>query len=204
MELFLDNDIILKLGACELLKKIEDIYNTKHNFIYILPTALFYFKNSKRLKAKYSKEFLNSIIEVISEFSPIPDEYVNEDNFMELQNVENIDTGEQLLFSLIPSTNDFFILTGDKRAIKSLNNTPDLNNLKNFLKGKIIFLEMLILNFIETENFELINKKLTESTYCYDKVLKICFGQANVKKHDVKACLKSYIDDLKRDASNLF
>ena len=117
MLLFLDNDIILKLSSAGLLKEIEKIYSCTADNIFVLPTAKYYISNSSSVKKKYAPEVVNSALESIKDYSDIPDQFINDDNFLELANIEGIDSGEQILFSIsVPDHEVFYYDRGQKSS----------------------------------------------------------------------------------------
>jgi len=204
LELFLDNDIILKLYAADLLEKIEEIYKVDKSSIYVLPSTPFYFKNNPKLEKNYDSETIKRAKEATEKYSIIPDEYNDEEKFQRLGDIEKIDSGEQILFSVTPQSDKFLILTGDKSSISALNNAEGVDDIKAHLKDKIIFLEELMLVFIEKDSFEKISKSISSANFCYDIVVRNCFNQTNVDEEKVVDCLKSYSNNLKQTCTNLF
>lgn len=204
MELFLDNDIILKLSAAGLLEKIEEIYKVDASSIYVLPSAPFYFKNYPKLKKNYDSETIERAKEAAEKYSVIPDEYNDDKELQILADIEKIDSGEQILFSITPDTEEFLILTGDKNALLALNNAEGISEIKSFLKDRIVFLEELMLIFIDKDSFEIISQKVSASNFCYDKVIQTCFNQTTADEEKVITCLKSYVKSQKQSCPNLF
>lgn len=204
MELFLDNDIILKLSAAGLLEKIEEIYKVDASSIFVLPSAPFYFKNNPKLEKNYDIETIKRAKEASEKYSIIPDEYNNDEKLQRLADIEKIDSGEQILFSITPETEEFFILTGDKNALLALNNAEGIAEIKSYLKDRIVFLEELMLIFIDKKSFEIISQKVSASNFCYDKVIRTCFNQTNADEEKVIPCLKSYVKSQKQSCPNLF
>jgi len=204
LESFLDNDIILKLSAAGLLEKIEEIYKVDSSSIYVLPSAPFYFKNNPKLKKKYDSETIERTKEATEKYSVIPDKYIDGEKFQRLADINKIDSGEQILFSLTPQTEEFLILTGDKNSISALNNAEGVDDIKAYLKDKIIFLEELMLVFIKKEGFEKISKSVSAANFCFDKVLRTCFNQTKADEEKVIACLESYVKAQRQSCPNLF
>ncbi len=204
MELFLDNDIILKLSAAGLLVKIEEVFDTDKSSIYVLPSARFYFKDNPRLKKIYSEQVLAHAKDATERYSIIPDEYNDDKKLRQLADIEKIDSGEQILFSLTPKRAEFRILTGDKHSIKALSRADGVEEIKTSLRNKIVFLEELILSLFKSLGFDLVFESVISADFSYDKVLKICFNKTKVNEKQVIDCLKSYINDLKRNCVNIF
>jgi hypothetical protein len=162
VRLFVDNDILLKLASAGLLKNLNNIFSVDDSSIFVLPTAKNYISKSKKVKHKYSK---------------IPDEYIDNDLFLRLSDIDEIDSGEQILFSIKSAINDFLILTGDKKAIRQLYSHNELIEIASGLKNKIVCLECLFLKLMEQHNFEEFAESIRESNYCGDKTIELVFQQ---------------------------
>jgi hypothetical protein len=192
------------LSAAGLLVKIKEIYKVDSSSIYVLPSAPFYFKNNPKLEKNYDSETIKRAKQAAEKYSIIPDEYNDDEKFQKLADIEKIDSGEKILFSLTHQTEEFLILTGDKNSISALNNAEGVDDIKAYLKDKIIFLEELMLVFIEKVSFEKISKSISAANFCYDIVVRNCFNQTNVDEEKVVDCLKSYSNKLKQTCTNLF
>jgi len=93
------------------------------------------------LEKNYDSETIKRAKKATEKYSIIPDEYNDEEKFQRLGDIEKIDSGEQILFSVTPQSDKFLILTGDKSSISALNNAEGVDDIKAHLKDKIIFLE---------------------------------------------------------------
>ncbi|MDO8550002.1 MAG: hypothetical protein Q7S39_07630 [Ignavibacteria bacterium] len=203
MRLFLDNDIILKLSSIGLLPEIEKIFNTTPDLIYILPNAINYISKSSSVKKNYSQKVIDDAISVIKNYKAIPDEFIDQNRFIRLSNIDNIDSGEQLLFSLTPTSTDFLILTGDKKSLTQLNNDPNIYDIKDELTQKIVCLEFLVLKLLDLSTFQDISQKIIVSNYCKDTFIRIIFRQNNLTAENAKEGLMSYYNDLKSNSGSL-
>lgn len=203
MLLFLDNDIILKLGALGLLKDLDKLFNTDASSIYVLPTAEHYMSNSKNLRIKYSEALLMDILALIKNYQDIPSEFINDEIYLSLTYIDKIDSGERLLFSLNPADKDFLILTGDKNSIIQLSNQQTIDKIKNELAGKIVCLEHIVLKLLEVTSFELIETRMREMDFGGDKTLKLVFNQYNLTVENARSGLLSFYNDLYRQSNNL-
>ena len=196
MQLFIDNDILLKLGSADLLQNLNKIFNANNSSIFILSTAKHYISRNKKLEQKYSRETLVKILETLNSYSIIPDEYLDQDVFLKLSNIPNIDSGEQVLYSLRPPANDFLILTGDKLSIKELYSNSDIKGIAEELKNKIVCLEYLFLKLIDLEDFESFSNRIKEANYCGDKTIELVFQQPALSAGLARSGLLSYYRDL--------
>jgi hypothetical protein len=203
VELFLDNDIILKLASIGLLQNIETIFNVESSSIFILPTAKPYIRNSKNVRDKYPPKIINDCLDTIKKYSSIPGNYIDEKIIESLSIIPGIDSGEQVLFSIIPKTNDFLVLTGDKKALTHLWEAQGVESIKLALSGKIVCLEWIMLKLLESENFDFLSGQIKAANFCGDQEIRIVFNQAELTSGKAKNGLQSYLDDLKKHTGNL-
>lgn len=196
MQLFIDNDILLKLGSADLLQNLNKIFNVNNSSIFILSTAKYYISRNKKLEQKYSKEVLAKVLEATNSYSIIPDEYLDQESFLKLSNIPNIDSGEQVLYSIRPPVNDFLVLTGDKLSIKELYSNSDIKGIAEELKNKIVCLEYLFLKLIDLEDFESFSNRIKEANYCGDKTIELVFQQPALSAGLARSGLLSYYRDL--------
>lgn len=203
MLLFLDNDIILKLGALGLIKELEKLFNTDASSIYILPSAKYFISNNKKLRIKYSEVLLQNTLKAIRNYQVIPDNFVNDQKYLSLADIDKIDSGERLLFSLNPADKNYLILTGDKNSIIQLSQQQNVDNIKSELKGKIVCLEYIVLKLIEINSFDFIETRMNEKDFGGDKTLKLVFNQSNLTLEKAREGLLSYFNDLKEKAKDM-
>lgn len=203
LKLFLDNDIILKLGSLGFLDELEKIFNTNTSNIYILPSAFHYLKKNKRLRNKYSEESLQSIIEKIKTYQEIPDVYVDDQRFLSLADIEKIDAGERVLFALNPPEKDFLILTGDKRSLEQLSTQLSDSEIIDDLNGKIVCLEYLIVKILELKGIGSVVQKMKENNFGGDIGLKLIFNQQGLTIEKINEGLMSFYDELKGKTNSL-
>jgi hypothetical protein len=201
MELYLDNDIILKLSSINKLHLIEQIFQVSPNSIYILPSVIPYLKFNKKLLKTFSQKTLDYAITIISSYSKITNQ-INREHFVLLSGITDIDSGEQILFSIDPK-NDFLILTGDKKAIIELNINPKLDSIKTKLEKRIQCLESLFLILIKIVQFGYITIEIKESNFCNDISIKNIFSQTNLTLEKAEEGLISYLNDIKNKTGNL-
>jgi len=201
--LFLDNDIILKLGALGLLKELENLFNTDASSIYILPSAKYFISNNKNLRNKYSEELLQNILRAIRNYQVIRDDFVNDQKYLSLTDIDKIDSGERLLFSLNPADKNYLILTGDKNSIIQLSQQQNVDNIKGELKGKIVCLEYIVLKLMEINSFDFIEKGMNEKDFGGDATLKLIFNQSNLTREMAREGLLSYYMNLKIQTGEL-
>lgn len=204
----LDNDIILKLATCSLFEKTLETFEVKTNQVKILETFLYKFsKESKRKRTNNLVTYnIDAAIKIAKNCNKLSAIYINQEYFMALQKIEEIDRGEAILLSYASYLNQQgnlnYLLTGDKRCLKALNNTT-INNIIQPLEGKIWCLEQLILKNIEVYGFTCIQQNIYPVRDC-DNNLKLIFGYSiESPKNEVIEALKSEIRMLTQETGNL-
>ncbi len=200
MELYLDNDIILKLSSIKKLHLIEKIFQANSKSIFVLPSVPYYFRK-KTLLNTYSQETIDCSISETSGYSKITDQ-VDKNDLALLSNIQDIDSGEQVLFSICPQ-DDFLILTGDKKSLIEVNGNPKLDSIKNKLQNRIVCFESIMLLLTEIEDFPSLCKEIKKSNYCSDKTIELIFKQNDVDFIKAKEGLVSYLNDLKQNTGQL-
>jgi hypothetical protein len=116
-----------------------------------------------------------------------------------LSSLEDIDSGEAMLFAASVLYSDSIILTGDKRSIESLANFEHKEKFKN----RIMILEQIIKRYIVSKGFDEIKNKIIPFNEI-DTSIRTIFGSGDLSKPDnVELALTSYINDLRTRTANL-
>lgn len=193
----------MKLGALGLLQELEKLFNTEASSIYILPSAKYFISNNKKLRFKYSEELLQNTLKAIGNYQFIPDDFVNDKKYLSLADIDKIDSGERLLFSLKHPDKNYLILTGDKNSIIQLSQQQNVDNIQSELKGKIVCLEYIVLKLIEINGFDFVETRMNENDFGGDMTSKLVFSQTNLTCEKAKEGLLSYFNDLKEKTKDL-
>lgn len=199
---FLDNDIILKLVACNLFSEALRSLNLLESDLRVLSDAKYVFRNSRRISRKYPLEIRESAILIVERCQNIQPELSEE--LRNLQ-IEGLDPGEMILISATKQEESFYLTTGDKRCITVLANStePGLLAIRERLAGKLVCLEQLILKIISVEGFDITLNKILPGRE-YDKALKAIFGSGERCTQDnVLMALQAYINNLRDNAQGL-
>jgi hypothetical protein len=118
MNCLMDNDVILKLAAIQLLQDWKSIAVKKGGEIRVLSTAKYFF-GGKKIGLRYGEAGVQSAITFACEAKPVCDED-NPQDFHTLSSLPGIDIGEAVLFSSAVKLTDYMIVSGDKIALQSL------------------------------------------------------------------------------------
>lgn len=201
---FLDNDIILKLTACELFDEAINILNIEEDNIRVLPSARYYFKNARRAKKLDPENIRNKVTVIANRYQTI-DIVTTEarQEINKLQSYEGIDDGEANLIAATREVNAFWLTTGDKKFLKTLASYDELKIIRLRLQGKVICLEQLIRQLIYAKGFELTLLKVLPARQ-YDTAFKAIFGSGEQStKNNVFDSLESYIEDLRTSTKGI-
>jgi hypothetical protein len=201
MVCFLDNDVILKLTACDLFWEAIATLNVTPADLRVLDTARPVFQNSANVKSRYPEEIRNAAIAIVRQCQKVS--IVKNETFKALQQIDDIDQGEATLISALPPESPFWLITGDKRCLCAIAHHPQLNSVRQKLKGRVICLEQLILKLLNTHSFDFVLAKILPARD-YDTALKSCFGSGTeATPENVTQALKAYIADLRQNSGEL-
>ena len=201
---FLDNDVLAKLVACGLYDEAIEILNLNESDLRVLSSAQYYFMRSKKAKAKYPESIRSKVVEIAKScqiINPSTTEALNE--VEKLQQYEGIDNGEALLIAATREEEYFWLITGDKRFLRTLASSSDLHSIVSRLQGRVICLEQLIQQLIVKQGFD---KTLMNfvSAKKYDKSIQSIFGSGEKStKDNVLSSLEYYIEDLRKDTKGM-
>lgn len=130
-----DNDILLKLAACDLLSETLSLLGITQREVYVLPTARHKIRKDKKLSEKYGEGVSRALtsLDDVNELSLSP----NSDEMNLLDGVRRpesgqhlIHPGEQILFASTSFFNDFLLATGDKVCLRALSQAPSCASLR--------------------------------------------------------------------------
>lgn len=198
---FIDNDIILKLAACNFFWEAVSTLELSENDLRVLPEAKHVFQRSNKVKKKYGSIILQNAINIVERCGEIQLEE-DEEELQQLQ-IEGIDPGEMLLICATRRETSFYLTTGDKRCLTALASHAELENVRQRLTGRVICLEQLILKLIKTQGFDKVLTNVLPAR-TYDTALKSIFGSGErATEENVLTSLEGYINDLQKNTKGL-
>ena len=196
---FLDNDIILKLSALDLLDATVEVLKISPENLRVLDTARFVFQSSRTVSKKYSevgRERAIGFVDGCQTVNPLPSP-----EFDVLQ--QRLDVGEATLIAATREVDPFVLMTGDKRCLQDLAMQVELAEVTERLWGRVICFEQVILLLIRQQGFETIKKHVLPMLDC-DMSLKACFGSGEKAiEKDVVSALEGYVTALEKSAIGL-
>ncbi len=191
---FVDNDVILKLVACDLFEEAIAAFEIGRSNIHVLETARFTFRGNK-VKKNYSEEVIEKAITTIKNFDTVEAEI---DNPLFSLKIPNMDDELKLIVaeSAEPA---FYFATGDKRCLRALTEVSELTTMKEKLSGRVVCFEQIIIKIIQVYGFKFVKKKVLLAKEC-DKALRVAFGSGEKaeERHTLET-LHVYTAEINRD-----
>lgn len=211
MDTLLDNDILMK-GACYgLLDELFPQSATQTTQVGILGAAKFVL--AKAIKQRQLQGNPKIVIDRLNTF--INNSHIVEPTEMEQRLAADLellaqregvalDAGESQLCAVLVIRGLCLLLTGDKRAIQSMEHLLASEKRLQPICGRVQCLEQLVLAWITESNLSLIGTAIC-SEPDVDKTLAICFNcrSTTLRPEVVIDCLNSYVSDLRCHAPQI-
>lgn len=200
MKLFVDNDVIKKLAALDLLDPAIEALGFTVEETYVLPTARFKFLagNAAKGQKKWGLRTHVRIVDFLGRVRAI-DEQFDRDLHDMLAGVENIDEGEAVLLAATASNDGALLTTGDKRCLAALAGAEGCGAAATKLAGRVICVEQVVLKVISHTGFEKVMQRAVPGlTELQDNALHVAFGSgAETKRANAEEALTSYVAELR-------
>ncbi|WP_293332160.1 hypothetical protein [Microcoleus sp. CAWBG58] len=209
----IDNDIVKKLATFQLFDNTLKLFDASYEQVNILETAKYKFEKDwknfeggKRQKTEDRVINYKQVLYLTRTLENISEADIDQEIFIQLSSIENIDQGEAILTShaikVIQDDKYAQIFTGDKRFIKALAKV-NLPIIQESLNHKLWCLEQLVLRNIEADGFETIKDLIVPVREC-DKAIKNVFGSGlKSTPENSLDTLKKYIEECREEAGNL-
>ena len=205
MLLFVDNDVVIKLAEYELLISLHEIVKNSGHVVHVLeslPYVVGVYNPERAGKVFSSESSLEQMKEFLSMVQPACIKQLSTLQLINSIDDPNLDEGEMTLIGCALESNEAGFCSGDKRAIRAVNELTSAQTL-TFDHCIIIILEhtlqMLINVMGAGDVFERILRKPN-----VDKAVKLCFqGATTDTVAHVISALESYINDLKKKCPSL-
>jgi hypothetical protein len=190
-----DNDVVYKLAACNLLEETLTALEVDRSEIYALPTAKYKF-GFARSASRYSKDTLERIHNFLGSTREIESPGQLADLEI-LAGVVGIDSGEAVLFSVAGQYDQYLVATGDKVSLRALASTETCREIAIRVSGHVICLEQIIKRIIQRSGFAHVRGKVIPATSA-DTALRAVFGSGlEAVEPEVVATLDRYIQELR-------
>ncbi len=202
-QLLIDNDALLKLARyglidaalCRLGATVEDLRVSATASFSLLPAK------NRLLRCKDGASA--SRVEAVLAGSKHVDAESIDPNLLDVLNAAPlIDSGEALLFAAGVADENTYVITGDKRVLVALSNTPAIAHVAEALSHRVISIEILLAELIERDFAE--TQLAVRRNPDVDKALCIAFGMsAPAPLESVREALNSYAAHLRKATGEL-
>lgn len=205
MILYVDNDVVIKLAEYEMLISFYDIVTQLGHNVHVLESLPFVVgvNNPERANKVFTSA---SSLEQVRQFLTMaqPARIVQASTLQVINSIDepNLDEGELTLIGCAIESVEPGFCSGDKRAIRAVNNLV-LTQTLTFNHCIIIILEHTLKILINAMNLGDVFERILRKPDV-DKAVKLCFQGATVDTvtHVISA-LESYINDLKTKCPSL-
>jgi len=170
----MDNDVILKLAATQLLEDWEKQVAKPGHEIRVIVSAKHFFRKKSDLPLKYGAAAIPVAIAFAARAKIVSDA-TNPKEFELLNRLAGIDSGEAALFSAAVGLPDYLVVSGDKIGMRALEQGAGCGDIRRRLKGRVIAFEQVFLALLERGNFAGIREQVVTAERV-DKVLQVAFG----------------------------
>ena len=211
MKAVVDNDILFK-GACHgFLSDIAAALKVNDSDCGVLGSARFVLKSKiKRARLRQNAEVATQGLEAFLANAPVLEPVREEQAIaarleaLALRLGLSLDAGETQLCAIVIVRAISLLVTGDKRAVASMERLVEEDDAFQDLSRRVMCLEQLILLLLVRKTLQSLRTAIC-SEPGVDKTLTICFAcySSEVSESAVKDGLKSYIDDLRSRANEV-
>lgn len=206
MTVFPDNDVVLKLAACDLLDAFLAAMRVGLDEVRINSTARFQISRatSKQDRAAiYGDAGLERAARFVDSVEDVELEGRHASEFRMLQMHQDIDDGEATLVCATDSFRESRLVTGDKRFIRALAILDGAGEIRRRLEGRMLCLEQAVLICIHRLGFVEVRRRVVPGMGC-DKALRSAFGSGERSEEAaVRSALRAYIHALRLESGSL-
>jgi hypothetical protein len=200
LRLLIDNDVIHKLAAYDLLPSALHTFGGPDCACFVGPRtrfSMFVRKNREKGKSRYGAEVHARIVEFV-ESTRMVTEQAHVEDLASMSGVLGLDPGEGLLFAAAARDQDAFVATGDRRSIEALASAPSCSGIVGRLLGRVVLLEHFLLAAIRDLGFETVKTRVLPGVTVDTGIHAWAFG-SGPKADEATACagLRSRIEDLR-------
>jgi hypothetical protein len=191
-----DNDVILKLAQCDLLRYLPDILGENPNDIFVSRTARFQLlpRNQDKAITKCGNpaiyENIGQFLDTVREIEEVQDERL----LYQLGEIPHIDVGEQQLLASCVENPGALFMTGDKRCLRAvMDNQTIIATVHSRLINSVVTYESALLLSVNVLGFDMVFKQLSGNPKP-DAMLQLAIRSSQYDA--VCGCLLSYTRDL--------
>jgi hypothetical protein len=211
MKAAIDNDVLLKCACYDLLSEMCEAIPSGPEGVGALGAARFVIRDAIRkvgirIGATEVVERLGSFLSSVEVIEPSSDEVrlAAELEYLAQRELLPLDPGESQLCAVVVTRFVPVMITGDKRAIKSLEVLLEKNTRLRSLARKVLCMEQLVARMVRAGGEGCIRKKICAEPVV-DKALSLSFSCSSltIAAGSCAEGLISYVRNLRGDAGNV-
>ncbi|EGT4448147.1 hypothetical protein SMZ82_004298 [Cronobacter malonaticus] len=187
-----DNDVILKLAQCDLLRYLPDILEEEPSGIFVSPTARFQLlpRNTEKAIRRCGNAAIYENVEKFLGSVQVIDEIKDAALLMQLGEIPHIDVGEQQLLASCVEQPGALFMTGDRRCLQAvMDNQTIVTTVHARLIDSVITFESALLLSVRVLGFNTLYQQL-QTNPNPDSMLKMAMRSGN--SEDVCGCFFSF------------
>lgn len=189
-----DNDLILKLAQCDLLRDLPQLLAGEGaHQIFVSPSARFQLlpKNEQKALNKAGNEATLSALKTFLAGAAELPAIQNDNLLVSMEGIVGIDHGEQLLFAAMVELEQAYLATGDRRALSAVTtNQAAIPAVFKSLHDSVLTFETALLLALAEFGFPNVKQRLLGSPKP-DGVLRLVLKD-EMQEQELIECLVSY------------
>lgn len=202
MVVLADNDILFKLAAYNLLDAFPNVLGVSRASIRVLGTLPHVARKNPDVQRQYDAATIDRVLDFADGLASPDAAAIPTDVLAPLNQLEDMDPGEALLFADATQHSPCRIVTGDKNCLRALY-ASDCGDVIDAVSGCVVCLEQLFLWYVAAD-FAVVRERVV-STPGVDRVLNdVVFSQgADTPKDGAVTALHSYREELRDTTGTL-
>ena len=213
MILVADNDALLKLNAYALWDDACAVLGVSAADVRTLveaPYVLRRYRGQAKKQSQYGADGIDRALVAVERAAPVdlPEDLSERDALLDGARRLNpvkppIDPGEALLFAAAASRAEFYLTTGDKRALLALHGLPEASPICEGLAGRVLCVEHILLKLVEARGLDHV-RPLVRAVPACDAAIRMAFGSSvPASEGSVLEGLRSYVANLRQETGTL-
>jgi hypothetical protein len=185
-----DNDLLLQLGAWNLLTEFQAFLQTKWNAapsdIYILNGLVRRLQQeNSRWERQYGRPALDRVARFCEGLSRVYDLPHSAEVVIALSEVEKIDEGEAVLIAVAVQHPGSLILTNEWNFLSALSD-PACTPYREALQGRVLHLRQIIYHFLTDKGFRALEPRIKQAPRSDGRIYQVFQGSAGRAQQDLR------------------
>ena len=194
--LLVDSDVFVLLAASGSLPRVADLLGFSPEQLSRLAALPHMLRRGKAFQRKYAHDIRERAITVADAVVAIQERPQNDNVLQLLLSIKGIDEGEALLFGLLAESSHWWLISGDKTAMRALVGQESLRPVRTLIAGRVICLESVLKMLVLADGVEAIAGAWLPLKDSY-KSLSAIFSEVNCKdQNQCLECPESMLRDL--------